>query len=123
MLNTMYLWFSILNFVLVIAFLFGSMLAFKHGFTRTANEVQERVISALSAEINALHDEIKTLKERLDELESDKIRLRMIINAIVSAMKRRRISIDIQQDFINIHDEQSGKSDTVQITRITEQQL
>src|SRR5258708_20545301 len=113
---------NLVYIVVTLCVVVGGIFAFRHGFTRTANEVQERVINALSAELTALSTQIEMLTKRLNELEQENIRLtsrqneldhenirlRMIITAICNAMKRRRINIDIEQDFIQIKDESGG---------------
>ena len=91
---------SILNLVLLIATTLGGILAFRHGFTRTANEVQERVIAALNSELAAL-------ASRIESMEKENIRLHQIIATICAALKRRGIAVTIQGDMVNIHD-QSG---------------
>jgi septation ring formation regulator EzrA len=119
--STIYNLLSILNFIVTIAFLLGGVFAFRYGFTRTANEVQERVITALNSEIASLQDELMSLRDRQYEFEQTNAHLKMILCAIVNAMKRRRIYIDISQDFLTIHDERSGSTDTVSITHAQKQ--
>lgn len=99
---------SILNLVLCIGLAIGGLAAFRHGFTRTANEVQERVINALESEINALRD-------RLGELEKENARLTHIIATIRTALRRRGIFITIDGELVSIRD-RSGK--LTQTTRI-----
>src|SRR5947209_10826228 len=96
----MYNFLSILNLVLLIATTLGGILAFRHGFTRTANEVQERVITALNSEL-------ETLSARIENMEKENIRLRQIIATICSALKQRGIAVTIEGDMVNISD-QSG---------------
>jgi hypothetical protein len=59
----MYNFLSIVNLVLVIATVGGGILAFRRGFTRTANEVQERVIHALNSELEALTARIESIEK------------------------------------------------------------
>src|SRR5436305_3337630 len=96
----MYNFLSILNLVLLIATTLGGILAFRHGFTRTANEVQERVIAALNSELAAL-------ASRVESMEKENVRLHQIIATICAALKRRGIAVTIEGDMVNIHD-QSG---------------
>lgn len=99
---------SILNLVLCIGLAIGGLAAFRHGFTRTANEVQERVIHALESEINAL-------KDRLGELEKENARLTQIIATIRTALRRRGLFITIDGELVSIRD-RAGK--LTQTTRI-----
>lgn len=99
---------TILNLILCIGLAIGGWAAFRHGFTRTANEVQERVINALESEINAL-------KDRLVELERENARLTQIIATIRTALRRRGIFITIDSEMVIIRD-RSGK--TTHATRI-----
>src|SRR5690348_9933255 len=96
----MYDFLSLLNLVLIIATTLGGIVAFRHGFTRTANEVQERVISTLNSELQAL-------THRIESMEKENIRLHQTIATICAALKRRGIAVTIQGDMVNIRD-QSG---------------
>src|SRR5258707_2892164 len=86
---------SILNLVLCIGLAIGGLAAFRFGFTRTANEIQERVIKALESEINAL-------KDRLSELEKENARLTQIIATIRMAMKRRGLFVTVNGELLSI---------------------
>jgi len=88
---------SILNLVLCIGLAIGGLAAFRHGFTRTANEVQERVIHALESEINAL-------KDRLSELEKENVRLTQLIATIRMAMKKRGLFVTVDGELVSIRD-------------------
>ena len=99
---------TILNLILCIGLAIGGWAAFRHGFTRTANEVQERVINALESEINAL-------KDRLEELEKENARLTQVIATIRTALRRRGVFITIDSEMVIIRD-RSGR--TTQATRI-----
>ncbi len=99
---------SVLNLVLCLGLAIGGLAAFRHGFTRTANEVQERVINALESEINAL-------KDRLGELEKENARLTQVIATIRLAMRRRGLLVTIDGELVSIRD-RAGKF--TQATRI-----
>ena len=88
---------SIVNLALCIGLAIGGVAAFRHGFARTANEVQERVINALESEIN-------TLKDRLSELEKENIRLTQVIATIRAAMRRRGLLVTIEGELVSIRD-------------------
>jgi cell division protein FtsB len=103
---------SIFNLALCIGLAIGGVAAFRHGFTRTANEVQERVINALESEINAL-------KDRLSELEKENARLTQVIATIRAALRRRGLFVSIDGELVNIRD-RSGRFS--QDTRIKGQQ-
>ncbi len=88
---------SLLNLIISIALVVGGFVAYKHGFARTANEVQERVIHALESEIQALHD-------RISALEQENTRLNQTITTICSALKQRGIHVTIDGDIVHLHD-------------------
>lgn len=92
---------SILNLVLCLGLALGGFAAFRHGLTRTANEVQERVIHALESEINSL-------KDRLSELEKENVRLTHLIATMRHALKRRGLFVTIDGDLVSIRD-RAGK--------------
>ena len=97
---------SILNLVLLIATTLGGILAFRHGFTRTANEVQERVIAALNSELAAL-------ASRVESMEKENVRLHQIIATICAALKQRGIAVTIQGDMVNISDESGTQTERI----------
>lgn len=99
---------SIFNLMFCIGLAVGGLAAFRHGFTRTANEVQERVINALESEINAL-------KDRLGELEKENARLTQVIATIRTAMRRRGLVVSVDGELVSIRD-RLGK--LTQATRI-----
>jgi uncharacterized protein (UPF0335 family) len=102
----MYNFLSILNLALLIATALGGIMAFRHGFTRTANEVQERVI-------NALNSELATLTGRIESMEKENIRLHQTIATICAALKRRGIAVTIQGDLVNISDQSGTQTERI----------
>ena len=99
---------SILNLIVTLGLVIGGLLAYQHGFARTANEVQERVIHALQSEIGALQD-------RIVALEKENTRLSHVIMTIRSSLKRRGLHITIDGELVSIQD-RSGR--LTQATRI-----
>ncbi len=73
----------------------GSIIAFKVGIARTATEVQERVI-------NALNSEIKSLTDRIVDLEKENINLKQTMGLIKSALRKRGLSVTIEGDLVTI---------------------
>ena len=102
---------SVISLLLTIGGLLGGFFAFKNGMTRTANEVQERVI-------NALESEIANLRQRLDDMKEENVRLRLIIETICTALKSRGLAVTIDGGMVSIHDSHGG---TTTITHIQEQ--
>ncbi|HEU5228764.1 MAG TPA: hypothetical protein VFU49_13190 [Ktedonobacteraceae bacterium] len=92
---------SLLNLLISIGLIIGGVVAYYHGFSRTANEVQERVIHAQQSEIQTLHDRIATV-------EQENARLSYIVTTICSALKQLGIHITIDGDTISIHDHNSS---------------
>lgn len=88
---------NVIDLGISIVLAIGGVAAFRYGFTRTANEVQERVIHALESEIG-------TLKDRLSELEKENARLTLIIATIRTAMRRRGLLVTIEGELVSIRD-------------------
>jgi hypothetical protein len=88
---------NVIDLGISIVLAIGGVAAFRYGFTRTANEVQERVIHALESEIG-------TLKDRLSELEKENARLTLIIATIRTAMRRRGLFVTIEGELVSIRD-------------------
>lgn len=93
----MYTMFSIMSLILTIAGLLGGYVAFRHGITHTANEVQERVI-------NALQSEIEMLRGRIDDLEHENSRLDQVIVTICEALKKRGLAVSIDGNMVTVSD-------------------
>jgi hypothetical protein len=96
---------SVFNTILIIAGLVGGFFAFRNGVTRTANEIQERAINALQAEI-------ETLKTRLADLHAQNSRQEQIITLICEALKSRGLIVTIDGTLINIKDGSGGSVST-----------
>lgn len=88
---------TIVNLFMTICLAIGGIAAYRQGFARASGEVQERVISALQHEIEALHS-------RINALEKENSRLSYIITTICSALKQRGIHITIDGDVVSIYD-------------------
>jgi hypothetical protein len=88
---------TILNLVTTFGLIVGGLLAYHHGFARTASEVQERVVHLLQSEIGALQD-------RIDALEKENTRLSQVIMTIRTSLKRRGLHITIDGELVSIHD-------------------
>lgn len=86
---------SLFSLLMTIGLLIGGIAAYRHGFIRTANEIQERVIHALQSEIQAM-------QERISDLEQDNSHLEKIIATICSTLKHYGISITIDGEMVNI---------------------
>jgi hypothetical protein len=99
---------SILNLVITLSLMVGGLLAYQHGFTRTANEVQERVIRLLQSEIGALQD-------RIVALEKENTRLSHVITTIRSSLKRRGLLITIDGELVSIRDRAGRVTQTTRI--------
>ncbi len=97
---------SVLNLVLTITGILGGLLAFRNGITRTANEVQERVIHALEIEL-------ESLRQRLDDMKDENIRLKHTIDTIYAALKGRGIVVTIEGDMISIRDDRGSTTSRI----------
>jgi hypothetical protein len=93
----LYSFISIISMLLTVAGILGGILAFKNGFTRTANEVQERVINALQQEISVLH-------MRLADLEAENRRLDQVLITLCEALKKRGIVVSIDGSLVTVTD-------------------
>jgi regulator of replication initiation timing len=102
---------SIISLILTIGGLLGGVFAFKNGMTRTANEVQERVIHALESEIS-------NLRQRLDDMKEENIRLKLVIETVCTALKSRGLAVTIDGAMVSIHDTHG----TTTITHIQERE-
>ena len=105
---------TILNLVVTLGIIAGGIVAYFHGFARTADEVQERVINAMQHEIDALHD-------RLTALEKENTRLSQVIMTIRAALKQRGLHITIDGELVSIHDRAGNLTQTTRIVGSHEQ--
>ena len=99
--NNTYIGLSILNFLLVIGATAGGIASFRHGFAKTAQEVQAHVIEALKFELEALYAKIATL-------ESDHEKLQSIYDKLIESLERQGIYVTIQGDMLHIINKTTG---------------
>lgn len=95
--NELYTTFSIVSLILTISGIIGGYVAFKYGISRTANDVQEHVISALRSEIDVMRD-------RIADLEQENVRLDQIILTICEALKKRGLIVSIEGNIVTVSD-------------------
>ena len=107
---------SLINLIITLFLTIGADAAYRHGFTRTVNEVQERVINALQCEIQSLHD-------RIAALEKENTRLSYTLTTMCTALKQRGIHVTIDGDIVSIQD-RTGASYTynTRVSRMQEEQ-
>ncbi len=88
---------TLLNLLVTLGVIAGTITAYLHGFARTEEQIQERVIKALQSELD-------TLKDRLTALEEENTRLNHVITTIRTALKRRGLFITIDREMVSIRD-------------------
>ncbi len=100
-------WLPLVNLTFLIFLAIGGFVAYRVGFARTTEEVQERVINALNVEMSLLRD-------RVLATEKENARLSQIILIITSALKKWGLSVTIDGELVSISD-----TKTTQTSRIT----
>jgi hypothetical protein len=98
------------NTILFIGFGVGGIMAYRNGKTRTANEVQDRVI-------NAMQHELDLQTKRIDEVVKENTRLEHVILLIKKALMQRGLSVTIDGELVILH---SADGSMTQATRIVE---
>ena len=98
---------SIFSILLTICSILGGIVAFRNGFTRTANDIQERVI-------NALESELSQLRQRLDDLKEENTRLKQTIDTICAALKSRGLAVTVEGDMVSIRDSSGSTTTRIQ---------
>jgi urocanate hydratase len=88
---------SLFNLMMSVCLIIGGYIAYRYGFTRTVNEMQERVI-------HALQSEVQSMQSRISALEHENKHLNRTIMTICSALMQRGIQVDIDGDTLSIHD-------------------
>lgn len=100
-------WLPLVNLTFLIFLAIGGFVAYRVGFARTAEEVQERVINALNVEMSLLRD-------RVLATEKENARLSQIILIITTALKKWGLSVTIDGELVSISD-----TKTTQTSRIS----
>jgi hypothetical protein len=101
---------SAINLVITFALLVGGILAYRSAFSKTANEVQERVISAMESEIN-------TLRGHISDLKRENKYLMAVLDIIIESLEKRGLIITIEHSSVTIEDQTAH---TTRTTRIDE---
>ena len=97
----------ILNTVLVVALAIGGFFAFKRGYSKETGEIQGRLIVTLK-------DEVKALRDKVDDLEKERATQDRVIATIRYALRQYGLRITIAGDFVTLQDT-SGKSKTTPV--------
>ena len=105
--NDLYTAFSIVSLILTVCGIVGGYVAFRYGITRTANDVQEHVINALSSEIDVMRD-------RIEDLENENLRLDQVILTICEALKKRGLIMHIEGNIVTVSDGHETQSVRIQ---------
>lgn len=105
--NDLYTTFSIVSLILTICGIVGGYVAFKYGIARTANDVQEHVI-------NALRNEIDVMRNRIEDLENENLRLDQVILTICEALKKRGLIVHIDGSIVTVSDGHETQSVRIQ---------
>ncbi len=90
---------STVNFALTVGGIIGGVIAYRSGVERSANQVQESVITALDAELSSL-------RSKIDDMKAENTRLCLIIDTICTALRRRGLAVSIDGDIVSINDQQ-----------------
>jgi F0F1-type ATP synthase membrane subunit a len=104
---TLYNVISIISIMLTICTILGGIWAFHNGAARTATEVQERVINALETELTAM-------REKMESITKENMRLSHTIATICAALKSRGIVISIDGDMVSIKDDKGSTTTRIQ---------
>lgn len=102
---------NLFNAILSIAVIAGSIGAYKYGFRHTVGEVQQRVISALSVQLN-------DIRAQLSDVKRENSRLSNTLSTIIAALAKSGIYITIDGSMLTIENSHDG---SVHVTRITEE--
>jgi hypothetical protein len=89
-----YISLSIISTILAIGAIIGTILAYLQS---TKGHIQERAI-------NAMEQEIASLKRRLDDMEQENKRLEQIIATICEALKKRGLDVTIDGHIVTVSD-------------------
>lgn len=102
--------FTYINLLISFATIVGCFVAFRVGIGRQASEIQERVITALNVELDALRNQIESLR-------AENKHLLLIQDIVIESLRKRGIEITIEKSSVTIVD-QAAK--TTNVTRIQE---
>lgn len=86
-----------LSIMLTLVIATGSVFYFRGSLSKTAGEVQERVINALNSEISALNT-------RIDTLDRENKYFHDVQELIVESLKKRGLIITIERNSVTIED-------------------
>ena len=98
----------VLDLVIVLCLAIGGYLAIRSGYGKQTSEMQERAISALTAQIEAQKAQITSLEQKI-------LRLERLLETVQETLSRRGLRIEINGEFITLIDEGTKRSNTVKI--------
>lgn len=98
----------ILDLVLVIGLFIGGFFAIRTGFAGKTSEMQEKAIEAQNTQIDVLEKQIAACEKKVARLEG-------AFDSLAILLKRYALHIEINGETVTLIDEQSKRSQTVQI--------
>ncbi len=97
-----------LSTLITICIAIGGFFALRTGYSKQANEIQDRVIAALK-----LQNEVQARQIAAHEKEIS--HLKQIVTTIQVALKRRGLRIEVDNDTITLIDDHARRAHTVKI--------
>lgn len=88
---------SVLSIVLALCVTIGGLLAYRQGYSKSAGEIQERVIAALQAEVQSLTNRLQDVEKRNSELTH-------VQATIIRVLDSKSIKITISGDMVTVQD-------------------
>jgi uncharacterized protein (UPF0335 family) len=97
---------SIGSFLLVVLGLIGGYVALRSSITKTAIEIQEKIIGAL-------HAENELLQDRIDRLEQENKRMNDLMQTVISIFEKRGVVVEIVGELVQVKDRDGSIYSTV----------
>lgn len=106
----------LISIVIALGAAVGVVIAFIGNKNRGLSQVQESTITSLQATITSLQAQNTVQEKQLQTLEKKVARCEGVLNTIKYTLKeRRKLRLDVKDDFVTLIDERTGAEITVPI--------
>lgn len=111
---------TVATLIISLGALAGGIFAYRQGFAKTSDEIQNQVITALKNLNETQASQIKQQAGQIKQCEKEIARLGRIVNGIRHLLRSRGIMISIHGDFIEVQ-EPGGATRTAIVVQQTTQ--
>ena len=103
---------SVINLSVILLSIIAGFYVFKKSIVRETNLIHAQTAEAQESAINAMREEIITLKAKLEEARAEFKRLNSLLQTIAIVARTRGFTIEIDDEIVHVRDDHGNSSHT-----------